>query len=96
MQCIKALIHQYLLLALDDFSQEYLISSPLLTSICVLCRIDYSMMTDRNLKVAFYSPTNKHSENNSDNRNETWKQELARKNFLVTIKSVSEKSDMIT
>ena len=54
------------------------------------------MMTDRNLKVAFYSPTNKHSENNSDNRNETWKQELARKNFFVTIKLVSEKSDMIT
>ena len=44
---------------------------------------DFSSMADQNLRVVFYIPTRKHSENNSDNRNETWKQERAGKNFLA-------------
>ena len=50
-------------------------------------------MADQILRVVFYIPTSKHCENNSDNRNETWKQERARKNVLAGIKSVI-KSDI--
>ena len=36
----------------------------------------------------------KHSENNSDNRSETWKHEQAKKGFLATIESVNEKPNI--
>ena len=51
-------------------------------------------MADQNLRVVFYILASKHSENNSDSRNEAWKQETARKNFFAAIESVSEKSDI--
>ena len=51
-------------------------------------------MNDRYQKVAFYRARKKHSENNSDKRTETWQQESAGKNFLASIKTVSEKSNI--
>ena len=51
-------------------------------------------MADQNLRVVFYIPTSKYSESNSDNRNETWKHERARKNFFAAVESVSEKSNI--
>ena len=51
-------------------------------------------MADQNLRVVFYILTSKHSENNRYNRNETWKQERARKDFLAAIESVNEKSNI--
>ena len=51
-------------------------------------------MTVQSLGVAFYSRGGKHSENNSDNRSETQQQEKSGRNFLVTIVSVSENSNI--
>ena len=51
-------------------------------------------MADRNQKVGFYRAGNKHTENNSDKRTETWQQESAEKNFLASIKTVSDKSNI--
>ena len=93
-QCFSISPRQYFPLVLVVFPRECLNNDPLLTSVCVLCRFDCSLMTVQSLGVAFYSRGSKHSENNSDNRSETQQQEKSGRNFLVTIVSVSENSNI--